>query len=85
DEVCREASKQEVIRRYYKALVIERREELEPDQSERIALLMGQLGIEAEDRPVVRPALDVEKQTRGPAAAIELPDGRVVVGKTSAL
>jgi len=85
DDACREASKQEVIRRYYKALVEERREELEPSASERVAILMGKLGIKPEDRPVVRPALDLEKRTKAPAAAIQLPDGRIVTGKTSAL
>ena len=85
DEVCREASKQEIIRRYYKALVEERREELEPTQSDRIALTMSQLGITKEDRPVVAPALAVEARTKAPAAAIQLADGRIVTGKTSAL
>ena len=85
DEVCREASRQEVIRRYYKALVHERKEALEPATSDRIALLMGQLGVAAENRPVVGPALEVEKRTKAPAAALELPDGRIVTGKTSAL
>lgn len=85
DEVCRAASKQEVIRRYYKALVAERREELEPGQSDRIALLMSSLGLVSQDRPVVRPALEVERRTKAPAAAIQLPDGRIVTGKTSPL
>ncbi|MDO4242613.1 MAG: DUF1846 domain-containing protein [Actinomyces sp.] len=85
DEACRAASQQEVIRRYYKALVTEKREMLEPVQSERIALLMGRLGISTEDRPVVRPALDLAAATDAPASAIELPDGRIVTGKTSPL
>ena len=85
DEVVREASCQEVIRRYYKALVDERREELEPIQSDRLALIMGSLGIAKEDRPVVLPALELERRTKAPASAIELPDGRIVTGKTSPL
>lgn len=85
DEVCRAASKQEVIRRYYKALVHERREELEPTHSDRIAVLMSSLGVTGEDRLVVRPVLDLEKRTKAPTAAIELPDGQIVTGKTSAL
>ncbi len=85
DEVCREASRQEVIRRYYKALVHEKREVADPVVSDRIALLMGQLGISTDDRPVVRPALAVARRTKEPAAAMELPDGRIVTGKTSAL
>lgn len=85
DEACREASKQEVIRRYYKALVQERKDEVEPEQSGRIALLMTSLGIEVGDRRVVAPALKVAKQTKAPAAAIELADGRIITGKTSPL
>lgn len=85
DEVCCEASRQEVIRRYYKALVHERKEALEPVVSDRIALLMGQLGVSTHGRPVVAPALEVEKRTKAPAAALQLPDGRIVTGKTSAL
>lgn len=85
DEVCREASKQEVIRRYYQALVHEHREEQEPVASERIALVMRRLGVEATDRAVVAPALEVAERTKAPAAAIELPDGRIITGKTSPL
>ncbi len=85
DEVCREASKQEVIRRWYRAAVGEAAEGLEPEASERIALLMGRLGITAEDRRVVVAANQMAKRTKAPAAAIELPDGRIVTGKTSAL
>lgn len=85
DEACAEASKQEVIRRYYKALVQEHRDQAEPEQSEKIALLMSRLGVGPSDRPVVQPALAVAKRTRGPAAAIELPDGRVITGKTTSL
>ena len=85
DEACREASKQEVIRRYYKALVQERKEELEATQSAKIALLMASLGIKATDRPVVTPALELQEATGAPTAAIELPSGQIVTGKTSDL
>ncbi len=85
DEVCREASKQEVLRRYFKAKVMEHREQLEPIQSERIALLMSKLEISVTDRPVVLPALEKERATKAPAAAIQLADGRIIVGKTSPL
>ncbi len=85
DAVCRAASRQEVIRRYYKALVEEKRDELESTQSDRIALLMSSMGVSGADRPVVLPALALEARTKAPAAAIELPDGRIVTGKTSPL
>ncbi|WP_022868657.1 DUF1846 domain-containing protein [Schaalia vaccimaxillae] len=85
DDACRQASEQEVIRRYYKALVTEKKEMTDSVQSDRIALLMTKLGITREDRPVVKPALKVAKATKAPASAIELPDGRIVTGKTSEL
>lgn len=85
DEACRDASKQEVIRRYYKALVEERKGQLDPVQSGRIALLMTKLGISTKDRVVVAPALEMAEATGEPAAAIELPDGRIAVGKTTPL
>jgi len=85
DEVTREASRQEILRRHFKALVHERRDGLDPDASDRIELLMGRLNIAAEDRPVVVPARDAAKSSRGPAAALELPDGTIVTGKTTPL
>lgn len=85
DAVCREAACQEVIRRYYRALVTEAKELLEPVQSERIALLMASLGIERNDRRVVPACMEVAEMTGAPAAAIELADGTVITGKTSAL
>lgn len=85
DEVCREASRQEVIRRYHKARAAELRDDAEPEQSEKIALLMGRLGVIATDRPVVAPALAVAARTKAPAAAIQLADGRIITGKTTSL
>lgn len=85
DAVCRRASEQEVIRRYYQALVREKKDEWEPDASQRIGLLLSRLGVTPQDRPVVAPALEAARRTKEPAAALELPDGRIVTGKTSAL
>ncbi|WP_116116321.1 DUF1846 domain-containing protein [Austwickia chelonae] len=85
DEVCREASRQEVIRRYYQALVHEHRDGLEPVSSERIALVLSRLGIERTDRPVVTPTLEMAARTKAPSASVQLHDGRVITGKTSAL
>ncbi len=85
DEVCRAASRQEIIRRYYKALVEERENELDADASERVALVMSKAGCRTEDRAVVGPALEVEERTGEPGSAIELADGSIVTGKTSAL
>lgn len=85
DEACRDAAKQEVVRRYYKALVAEKKHELEPVESERIGIVMAKLGITTAIRPVVAPALAVAERTDAPGAAIELADGTIITGKTSDL
>lgn len=85
DTVCQEAGRQEIIRRYYKELVAEARAELDPIGSERVAMLMGRLGIEVSEREVIAPALALAEETDGPAAALQLHDGRIVTGKTSPL
>lgn len=85
DEVCREAAKQEVVRRYYKALVEERRTDSEALESGRIALVMAKLGITKHYRPVVDPALALARSTASPASALQLHDGTIITGKTSAL
>ncbi|MDO5645787.1 MAG: DUF1846 domain-containing protein [Dermabacter sp.] len=85
DEACRMAAAQEVVRRYYKALAAERRDELPPIESSRIKLVMAKIGIDTSIRPVVEPALTIAAQTGAPASAMELPDGCIVTGKTSDL
>ena len=86
DEVCCEAARQEIIRRYFKAKVNVRRGTAMPEEEEKIELLMDRLNIEPTDRKVVEAARAVEARTGGlPAAAIELPDGTIVTGKTSEL
>ncbi|WP_027019941.1 DUF1846 domain-containing protein [Corynebacterium sputi] len=85
DEVCRRAAEQEVVRRLFKALVDERREDKPPLVSERIAITMGKLGLSLTSRPVVEPARAVAETTGAPASAIQLADGTIVTGKTSTL
>ena len=84
DAVC-EASRQEVIRRYYKALVAAKKGENVGQEILSLELLLKQLGITPTYRRCVQPALDLAERTGEPAAALELPDGRIVTGKTSAL
>ena len=85
DEVCREAARQEIIRRYYKALMHERIQDGDDVVSQRIGMVMSKAGCSPSDRSVVEPALAVEARTGEPGAAIELADGTIVTGKTSAL
>ena len=85
DEVCREASKQEIIRRYYQALNRLVKDQGSEEEVYKIELLMKQAKITPEDRPVVIPANSRAAERRSPAAALELPDGKIVTGKTSDL
>ena len=85
DEVCREASRQEIIRRYFKAACQLRQGMGSEAEVGQIELLMQTLGIEPENRSVVPAAIELAARTGAPAAAIELPDGRIVTGKTTAL
>ena len=85
DAVCRDASKQEIIRRYFKALVEEARNGLDSTQSERAAVVMAKDGIKSSDRPVVLPARAKAEETEGPASALQLHDGTIITGRTSPL
>ncbi len=85
DAVCRDASKQEIIRRYFKALVEEARNGLDSTQSERAAVVMAKAGIKSTDRPVVLPARAKAEETEGPASALQLHDGTIITGRTSPL
>ena len=85
DEVCREASKQEILRRYYKSACDVKKGDSPKEELYRQELLLKQAGITPLDRPVVLPALARQEETGAPAFAIELPDGRMVTGKTSDL
>lgn len=85
DEVCREASKQEIIRRYYAAQLDVRKGLVGKDILSKIEILMQKMNITINDRAVVRPALEKESITGVPCCALQLPDGRIVTGKTGTL
>ena len=85
DSVCREASNQEIIRRYYAALKGLAEGKSQEDEAYKIELLMKQAHITINDRKVVGAALDKAEKTQGPAAALELPDGQIITGRTTPL
>ena len=88
DEVCRSASNQEIIRRYYQTLCAGRKGLLGEDAEDisyKAELLMRTANLSPEDRPVVAAAKEKADRTGAPAAAMELADGRIVTGKTSSL
>lgn len=85
DEAVRAAANQEIIRRYYNALCNSAKGVGVPDEAYKIRLLMKQSKLDASDRAVIAPALRKAELTGAPAAAIELPDGTIITGKTTNL
>ena len=87
DAVCCEASRKEIVRRYYKCLC-EQKITGTAKESERykLELLMNQAGLTMGAREVEKQAHARSEATGGaPAAAIELSDGTVITGKTGPL
>ena len=86
DESCREASRNEIIRRYFKALCDQKTGKNVENELFKLELLLNQAGLAVGDRAVEKQAHAVAERTGGaPAAAIELPDGTVVTGKNGPL
>ncbi len=85
DEAIEKAACSEIIRRYYNALCAKMKGIASNEEIYKIELIMKQLAISSKDRPVVAAALEKEAETGLPADAIELPDGRIITGKTSSL
>ena len=85
DETVKAAAKQEILRRYYSALCSVRQGLGDANEVAKIELLLNQCSITIDDRPTVKAALQKAEATGAPATAIELDDGTIITGKTSAL
>ena len=85
DENTRDASKQEIIRRYYTALCDQKKGKISDEPVLKLELLMKKAGIGTDDRKVVEPALQKAESSGSPSAAIQLEDGKIVTGKTTDL
>ncbi|WP_097027633.1 DUF1846 domain-containing protein [Clostridium peptidivorans] len=93
DEVVREASKQEIIRRYFKTSCEYKKGYLDKETFERIKLIMEEVNLKPEDRKVVIPSREysaklketADKNDVCPVVALELNDGTIVTGKGSEL
>lgn len=93
DEVCREAAKQEIVRRYLLAECSFKKGKIDASVLERAKLLMEEVDADRYDRPVVRPAEEYAEKKRAESeeyenvvvTAIQLPDGSIVTGKNSDL
>ena len=85
DEVCRQASRMEILRRYYTAQVDVARGIADTCQLRKLELVMQQADVTPDLCPAVAAAKQKAEETGAPAGAMVLPDGRVVTGKTSSL
>ena len=85
DEASREASRQEILRRYYVAMCEQKQGKTSDETIRKLELLMKKAGVAPEERRVVAPALKRAEETGNAAAAMELPDGTIVTGRTTDL
>ena len=85
DEICSEASKQEIIRRYFSTQCSYAVGSAQKSAVSKLELLMNNSGLSPDERPPVMPALQKAEETENPSLALELPDGRIITGKTSSL
>jgi uncharacterized protein (UPF0371 family) len=85
DEACCDASKQEIIRRYYSAITSASKGANNGDEIYKLELLMNQAGIDTDSRPCTKSAKALAEKCEQPVAAIELNDGEIITGKTSDL
>ncbi|MEG0250071.1 MAG: DUF1846 domain-containing protein [Peptostreptococcus sp.] len=91
DEVVREASIQEIIRRYFKTLCEYKKGGIDKEAVSRMKMIMEELGLKDEDRKVVKAARDYRtndcEHVDGicPVVALELADKTMMTGKFSSL
>lgn len=83
DDACRDASRAEIVRRYFTAAETVKRTGSSTEQVSRLQAIMQKAGIDKNYLPTRQAALEREKETGGPVGALILADGRVVTGKTS--
>ena len=83
DEVCCQASRMEIIRRYYTTLNRVVRDEASENEVYKIELLLKQAKVTTDDRSVTLAAKKRAEELGVPTAAVELPDGHIITSKTS--
>ena len=85
DAAAREASKQEIIRRYYQAKKNVFLGKFNDETIIKEEALMGAVGVTTDDRPVVKACLEKAKKCKERVVAIQLPNGKIITGKRSTL
>ena len=85
DEVCCEASRHEIVRRYFTAACDRVKGKCDESVVRKLELLMQQAHVSPEQCPAVVASLKKAEETGTVSGALTLPDGTVVTGKTSSL
>ncbi len=85
DEVCRAAARREIVRRYYETACNQIKGFCSPAEVLRQERIMKRVDVTVDERPVIRAALERAEETDGPAAALQLADGRILTGRTTEL
>lgn len=88
DEIVKEASKQEIIRRFFTTVCDFKKGITDEDSVNRMKIILGELDLTPEDRRCVTPARDYVEHSpeKGLSViALELPDGAIITGKSSSL
>lgn len=85
DEAVCKAARIEIIRRYYKAACDVKLGKEKSETLDKIISIMQQLNISSDERPVVVAASEKKKSSGCASAAIELPDGKIITGRTTSL
>lgn len=83
DDICCQASRMEILRRYYTACVEKVQGKGSDETVSKLELIMKQAGVTTDIFPAISAALVKAETTGAPAGAMVLPDGRVITGKTS--
>lgn len=85
DKAVSDAANDEIIRRYYTARCNRIKGAENTEEIYKLELLMNNAQLTVNDRNVIPAAEALAEKTNAPAAAIELPDGEIITGKTSEL
>lgn len=85
DNIVQEASKKEIVRRYYKALLDNKINNDDIENANKIKLLMNELKIDESILKTIEPARKKEKKTKRKAIALELEDGNIITGRETEL
>ncbi len=85
DKIVCDAANQEIIRRFFNTRCAQRQGNAEAEAVYKLELLMQQAHLSEDDRPVIARARAIAEKTGEPAAALQLPNGKILTGRTTEL